>query len=375
MEYTEMEHIDSEIMEKVLDLTNAYDYNSYTGKDVLNVLNKDYLNISDFAVLLSPPASEFLNEMALKAKYETRKHFGSSVCLFTPLYISNYCENHCTYCGFNCRNKIKRAKLTFEEIEQEYKSIVKTGLEEILILTGESRIKSDVEYIGEAVKLASKYFSTIGIEIYPLNTEEYEYLHKSGADFVSVYQETYNTNKYKQVHKNGPKSVFNYRFYAQERALKAGMRGVSFGVLLGLDDFRKDVFASGIHAHLTQQKYPHAEISFSTPRLRPYVNENNVISGVRESQLFQVMLAYRLFMPFAGLTISTRERSGFRDNVIGTCVTKISAGVKTSVGGHNEKEKGDAQFEIADPRSVGEIVKSIEKRGLQPVFTDYIRVI
>jgi len=369
-----MEVIDSDIMQKVLDLTNKYDYNCYKEKDVLNTLNKDNLNIDDFAVLLSPIASKFLNVIAHKAQYETRKHFGTSVSLFTPLYISNYCENHCTYCGFNCKNKINRAKLTLEEIENEFKYISNTGLKEILILTGESRAQSNVEYIADAIKLATKYFSTIGIEIYPLNTNEYQYLQKCGADFVSVYQETYNTEKYKDLHISGPKSIFPYRFYAQERAIKAGMRGVSFGVLLGLDDFRKDTFASGIHAYLTQQKYPHIEINFSTPRLRPYINENKANpNDVHETQLLQAMLAYRLFMPFAGLTISTRERMGFRDNVIGLCVTKISAGVKTSVGGHNEKEKGDAQFEIADPRSVSEIVKSIEDKGLQPVYTDYIR--
>lgn len=375
MKYENMEFLDSDIMQKVLDLTNKYNYNSYNEKDVLNTLTKDNLNIDDFAILLSPVASKFLNETAHKAQYETRKHFGTSVSLFTPLYISNYCENYCTYCGFNCKNKINRAKLTLKEIEKEFKTISNTGLKEILILTGESRAQSNVEYIAGAIKLATKHFSTVGIEIYPLNTDEYQYLQKCGADFVSVYQETYNIKKYKELHISGPKSVFSYRFYAQERAIRAGMRGVSFGVLLGLDDFRKDVFASGIHAYLTQQKYPHAEINFSVPRLRPYINENKSNpNDVHEKQLLQAMLAYRLFMPFAGLTISTRERAGFRDNVIGLCVTKISAGVKTTVGGYNEKEKGDAQFEIADSRSVPEIVKSLENKGLQPVFTDYIRI-
>ena len=183
-----------------------------------------------------------------------------------------------------------------------------------LLLTGESRHKSNVEYIGETIKLATKYFTTIGIEIYPLNTDEYAYLHSCGADFVSVYQETYNTDKYEQVHLWGSKRIFPYRFHAQERALLGGMRGVSFGALLGLDDFRKDAFAAGLHAHLIQQKYPHAEISFSTPRLRPYINNaDNNPKDVHEKQLLQVMLAYRLLMPYAGITISTRERAGFRD--------------------------------------------------------------
>ena len=330
MKYLEgMEAIDSDVMDKVLAAVENYDYTRYTAADVRSALNKDTLSPEDFAALLSPAAFPFLEEMAHKAQHETRKHFGNSVCMFTPLYIANYCENECVYCGFNCKNKIHRARLTYEEIDQELAAIAKTGLKEILILTGESRHMSDVEYIGEALKLARKYFSTIGIEIYPLNSDEYHYLHECGADFVSVYQETYNPVKYEQMHISGPKRVYPYRLNAQERALMGGMRGVAFGALLGLDDFRKDAFASGMHAYFIQQKYPHAEISFSTPRLRPYVNnaENNP-NDVHEPQLLQVMMAYRLFMPFAGITISTRERAGFRDNVIGLAATKISAGVK-----------------------------------------------
>ncbi|MDO0823541.1 2-iminoacetate synthase ThiH [Desulfosporosinus nitroreducens] len=376
MNYLEgMEVTDSDIMEKVLALVKKYDYRQYTSNDVKRALMKDQPTIEDYAVILSPAAMPYLEEMASRATTETKKHFGNSVCLFTPLYISNFCENHCIYCGFNCKNKIKRGILSFTEIEEELKEVARTGLKEILILTGESRHKSGVEYIGEAVRLAAKYFSTVGIEIYPLNTDEYAFIKDSGADFVSVYQETYNTNKYEQVHLSGPKRIFPYRFNSQERALAGGVRGVAFGALLGLDDFRKDAFAVGLHAFFIQQKYPHAEISFSTPRLRPYINnEKNNLHDVHEKQLLQVMLAYRLFMPFAGITISTRERAGFRDNVIGMVATKISAGVCVGVGGHKEDEKGDEQFEISDSRSVREVHQMILKRGLQPVYTDYIRV-
>jgi Thiamine biosynthesis enzyme ThiH and related uncharacterized enzymes len=200
-------------------------------------------------------------------------------------------------------------------------------------------------------------------------------LNKCGADFVSIYQETYNPDKYEQVHLRGPKRIFPYRFNSQERALLGGMRGVAFGALLGLDDFRKDAFAVGLHASFIQQKYPHAEVSFSTPRLRPYINNaDNNPNDVHEKQLLQVMLAYRLFMPFAGITISTRERAGFRDNVIGMMATKISAGVCVGVGGHKTEEKGDEQFEISDSRSVSEVHNVIISRGLQPVYTDYIKV-
>ncbi|WP_404332126.1 2-iminoacetate synthase ThiH [Mesobacillus maritimus] len=376
MQYMEgMEVIESDFMERVLTAAKSYDYEPYTSRDVEKALSKDHLSIEDFGVILSPAAMPYLEVMARKAKLATRKHFGNSISLFTPLYIANYCENECTYCGFSATNKIKRATLTREEAEAELKAIAATGLKEILFLTGESRYKSNVEYIGETIKLATKYFSTIGIEIYPLNTDEYAYIRSCGADFVSVYQETYNPATYEKVHLWGSKRIFPYRFHAQERALLGGFRGVAFGALLGLDDFRKDAFATGLHATLIQQKYPHAEISFSTPRLRPYINnaENNS-KDVHEKQLLQVMLAYRLLMPYAGITISTRERAGFRDNVIGLAATKMSAGVNVGVGGHDEEQKGDEQFEISDERSVDEVHQVIVSKGLQPVYQDYIRV-
>lgn len=372
MDYApEMERIDSDIMDKTLKHRDNYDYTQYTAKDVQKALDSDIIGLDEYAVLLSPAADAFLEQMAVRAQTETRKHFGNTITLFTPLYIANYCENECVYCGFNCKNKIHRARLDYDEIEIELKKIADSGLKEILLLTGESRKMSSVEYIGEALKIARKYFTTIGIEIYPLNTDEYAYLKKCGADFVSVYQETYSLEKYDEQHLGGSKRIFPYRFNAQERAIMAGMRGVSFGALLGLDDFRKDAFAVGVQATLIQRKYPHIEIGFSVPRLRPYINnaENNP-RDVHERQLLQVMLAYRLLMPFAGITISTRERAGFRDNVIGLMATKISAGVKVGVGGHDGEQKGDEQFEISDPRSVDEIVESIASKGLQAVFTD-----
>lgn len=372
MDYApEMERIDSDIMDKTLKYRDGYDYTKYTAHDVQKALASEVIGIDEYAVLLSPTADSFLEQMAVRAQAETRKHFGNTITLFTPLYIANYCENECVYCGFNCKNKIHRARLDYDEIEVELRKIADSGLKEILLLTGESRKMSSVEYIGEALKIAKKYFTTIGIEIYPLNTDEYAYLKKCGADFVSVYQETYSLEKYNEQHLGGSKRIFPYRFNAQERAIMAGMRGVSFGALLGLDDFRKDAFAVGVQATLIQRKYPHVEIGFSVPRLRPYINNAaNNPKDVHERQLLQVMLAYRLLMPFAGITISTRERAGFRDNVIGLMATKISAGVKVGVGGHEGEQKGDEQFEISDPRSVDEIVDSIASKGLQAVFTD-----
>lgn len=367
---------DSDIGEQVVSRMKAYDYNKYTADDVKRALEAEYLSTEDFGALLSPVAEPFLEQMARRATIETGKHFGSSVCLFTPLYIANYCENYCIYCGFNCHNKIRRAKLDYDGIRREMEAIAKTGMEEILILTGESRKMSDVEYIGKACEIAHEYFKNVGIEVYPMNTDEYAYLHKCGADYVTVFQETYNSDKYETLHLAGHKRIFPYRLNAQERAIRGGMRGVAFAALLGLDDFRKDAYAVGTHAYLLQRKYPHAEISFSCPRLRPIINNDKINpKDVHERQLLQVMCAYRIFMPFAGLTISTRERAGFRDNVVGMCATKISAGVSTGIGSHTEEEsKGDNQFEISDDRSLDEVCAAIRAKGLQPVLNDYVYI-
>lgn len=373
----DMEVLESDILDKVLNYVENYNYETYTEADVKRALSHERKTPEDFAALLSPAALPLLEEIAQCAKVEKERYFGNSVAMFTPLYIANYCENYCIYCGFNCHNKMKRAQLNTEEIEQEMAAIAKSGLQEILILTGESRSKSTVEYIGEACKIARKYFRVIGLEIYPVNADEYAYLHKCGADYVTVFQETYNSDKYETLHLAGHKRIFPYRFYAQERALKGGMRGVGFGALLGLDDFRKDAFATGMHGWLLQKKYPHGEIAFSCPRLRPIINNDKINPmDVHEKQLLQVVCAYRLFMPFASITVSTRECERVRDNLMKIAANKISAGVSTGIGEHVEEmaDKGDEQFEISDTRSVEQVYEDLEKLNLQPVMADYVYV-
>lgn len=370
-----MEDIGSELMDQVLAAVDAFDYEAFTGEDVRRALQKATLKPEDFAALLSPAAMPYLEEMAQRAQLETRRHFGNSINLFTPLYIANYCENYCIYCGFNCHNKIHRARLNPEEIEREMQTIAATGLEEILLLTGESPKMSNVEYIGEACRIARKYFKVVGLEVYPMNTEDYRYLHDCGADFVTVFQETYNSDKYETLHLAGPKRIFPYRFSTQERAVRGGIRGVGFAALLGLDDFRKDAFATGMHAYLLQRRYPHAEIAFSCPRLRPIINNDKINpKDVHEPQLLQIITAYRLFMPFASITISSRECARFRDNIIKIAATKISAGVDVGIGGHSGEARGDEQFEIDDGRTVEEIYSMILSENLQPVMSEYIYV-
>ena len=383
MEYMPgMDIIKSDLKDIVLNEMDDYDYESYTALDVERALSKDNCSIEDFKALLSPAAAPYLEQMARKAELLTKNHFGNTVYIFTPLYIANYCQNYCVYCGFNCYNDIHRKKLTFEEIEHEMQVISQTGMEEILMLTGESRKYSDVTYIGEAVKIAKKYFRNVGVEIYPVNVEEYRYLHECGVDYVTVFQETYNPVKYETLHLLGHKRIWPYRFDAQERALMGGMRGAAFSALLGLDDFRKDALATGLHAYLINRKYPHAELSLSCPRLRPIVNNDKINPrDVGEKELCQVLCAYRIFLPFVGITVSSRESAEFRNGITKICATKVSAGVSTGIGDHEEKyegkegqDTGDEQFEINDARSFDHMYKDMEDGGLQPVLNDYIYV-
>ena len=383
MEYMPgMERIQSDIMEKVLYEMDHYDYNAYMEEDVRRALDSDRCSIEDFKALLSPAAAPFLEQMAAKAKIETGKHFGNTVYIFTPLYIANYCENYCIYCGFNCYNDIKRKKLSMDEIRQEMKVIADSGIEEILMLTGESRGMSDVKYIGEACKLAAKYFKNVGLEIYPVNSDEYRYLHECGADYITVFQETYDSDKYETLHLLGHKRIFPYRFEAQERALMGGMRGVGFSALLGLSDFRKDALATALHVFYLQRKYPYAEFSLSCPRLRPIINNDKITpQDVHEKELCQILCAYRIFLPFAGITVSSREQKHFRDGIVKIAATKVSAGVSTGIGDHEEKyqgkdseDAGDEQFEISDSRSFDQMYQDIAAEGLQPVLNDYVYV-
>lgn len=378
-----MEKIQSDICEKVMEQMHSYDYSKYTAADVQAALRHETCSVENFKALLSPAAEPFLEQMAQRARIETGKHFGNTVYLFTPLYIANYCENYCVYCGFNCYNHISRMKLDMERIEQEMKVIAQSGMEEILILTGESRAKSGVEYIGEACRLAGKYFRMVGIEIYPVNTDEYRYLHQCGADYVTVFQETYDVNQYEALHLFGHKRVWPYRFDAQERALMGGMRGVAFSALLGLSDFRRDALASALHVYYLQRKYPHAEMSLSCPRLRPIINNDKIHpQDVHEKQLCQIICAYRIFLPFVGITVSSRESARFRDGIVKIAATKVSAGVSTGIGDHESKytgkepgqAQGDEQFEIDDNRSLDRMYRDISQEGLQPVLNDYLYV-
>ena len=371
-----MEVIDSDMLDQVVAIHDSFNNDDFTEKDVLLALSKEHLDPRDFMALLSTAAAPFLEEMAQKAHLVTRRHFGNNITILTPIYFANYCDNYCIYCGFNSHNKIKRARLTDEELHRECKNIADTGIEEVIMLTGESPKMSDIKYIGNAVKIARQYFRVINMEIYPVNSEDYKYLHECGADYVTVFQETYNSDKYATLHLAGHKRIFPYRFYSQERAILGGMRGVGFAALLGLDDYQKDALATGMHAWLMQRKYPHAEISLSCPRLCPIINNDKINpKDVDERKLTQIICAYRLFMPYASIVVSSRESARYRNAIMKIAATKVSASVCVGIGGHLENdgsEMGDEQFEITDGRSFDQMYSDIKSMGLQPLTSEYI---
>lgn len=341
-------------------------------EDILRIIGKDRISAMEYLALLSEAAGRHMEEMAVKARQLTLQHFGKTILLYTPLYLGNYCVNRCIYCGFNFGNHILRKKLSLDEVEQEAKVIADTGLKHILILTGESRKHTPVSYMRDCVEILKNYFSSISIEVYPLETEEYAELVAAGVDGVTLYQEVYNHEIYDEIHLAGPKKNYRYRLDAPERACRANMRTVNVGALLGLDDWRREAFFTGLHADYLQNKYPDTEVSISLPRMRPHTGEFQPICNVVDRNLVQIMLATRLFMPRAGIAVSTRERAEFRNNLIGLGVTKMSAGSSTEVGGHASKDKSEGQFDISDVRNVEEMSCVISSKGYQPVFKDWI---
>jgi len=343
---------------------------SISDEYIVRALNKDRLSAMDFFALLSPAAEPHLEEMAQSAHRTTIRQFGHTMLLFTPMYVSNYCSNQCRYCGFNAGNKVDRVSLTIEEVDREARLIANTGLKHILLLTGESKKHASVDYITDCVRTLRKYFTSVSIEIYPLTLAEYETVIDAGVDGLTLFQETYDQDRYAYLHPGGPKSDYQFRLDAPERGCQAGMRTVNIGSLLGLSDWRRDAFFTGLHIDYLQRRYPDVELSISTPRIRPQLGGFQPEVQVSDIHLAQFVTAFRLFMPRCGITLSSRESPHMRDGMMKLGVTKMSAGVSTAVGGHTQKAE-IGQFEIADHRSVSDMAQAIYQHGLQPVFKDW----
>jgi 2-iminoacetate synthase len=324
----------------------------------------------DFLLLLSDAALLHLESMARKAHTVTKGYFGNVIFIFTPLYISNYCDNGCRYCSFASHQAIARKQLSLDEIDLEAKKIHESGIRHILVLTGESRKRATMDYLRKCMGILKKYFSSIAIEIYPLHEAEYRTLIEAGVDGLTIYQETYNEDIYTKLHKGGPKENYRYRVEAAERALKQKMRTVTIGPLLGLYDPVAEAFYTALHLKYLQDRFPEAEISVSLPRIRPLVSDFTPSHPVEEKQFVQLLLAFRLFGKNIGITISTREGRDFRKSILPLGVTKMSAGVSTAVGGHLSA-KATGQFEIADTRQVFEIREELLGLGYQPVMHDW----
>lgn len=339
--------------------------------DVKLVLAKEKLHVEDFLVLLSPSAAGFLEEMARRSQYDTQKRFGKTMQLFMPLYLSNECQNICTYCGFSLENKIKRKTLSRAEIMIEALTLKKMGIDHVLLVTGEANSTVDITYFLEAIKILKGYFNTISVEVQPLEEEEYRLLYEAGVFSVLVYQETYHREVYKKYHPKGKKSNFDYRLETPDRIGRAGIHKMGVGVLLGLEDWRVDSFFNALHIDYLQKKYWKSKYAVSFPRLRPAegVMEPNFILSDRE--LLQLICAYRIWNPEIEISISTRESETFRNHIIELGATTMSAASKTNPGGYSVDPQSLEQFEISDERSIEDFVAVIEGKGYECVSKDW----
>lgn len=367
-----MSFYDTYLKNKDIDLEKYF--NTVSPAAIQGALQQDYLSVGQLISLLAPQAQNHLENMAQRAHALTERSFGKTIQLYTPLYLSNYCDNSCLYCGFNLNSGIKRRLLSLEEVEKEAQFICALGLKHILILTGESPSMSPVSYIKDCVEILKNYFSSISIEVYPLAEDEYAQLVSQGVDGLTIYQETYDEALYAKMHTKGPKKDYKFRLEAPERGAKAKMRTVSIGALLGLGDWRREAFFLGLHAKYLQDNFPDVEVGISVPRIQPQGGDFKPVNQVSDKNIVQIILALRIFLPRLGITVSTREDAKFRENLLPLGVTRMSAGSSTSVGGHifyGQESALPSQFEIQDQRGVSEIKTMLQDRGYQPVFKDW----
>lgn len=355
---------------------------SKTGNDVLFALQKEKRTLEDFKALISPAAAPYLEQMAQLSHSLTQKRFGKTVQMYVPLYLSNECQNICTYCAFSYDNKIKRKTLSDAEILKEVEAIKQMGYDHVLLVTGEANQTVGLAYLQHAIKLVRPYFSNISLEVQPLDQHEYEVLQEEGLNAVLVYQETYHKENYKVHHPKGKKSNFDYRLETPDRLGKAGIHKIGLGVLIGLEDWRADCFFTALHLDYLEKTYWQTKYSISFPRLRPIELGSAGNSSMKsfaefmsDKELVQLICAYRIFNEEVELSLSTRESEKFRNHVIKLGITSISAGSKTNPGGYAVEPKSLEQFEISDERSPAEISEIIKQQGYEPVWKDWDRII
>ncbi|OGX38865.1 MAG: thiamine biosynthesis protein ThiH [Omnitrophica WOR_2 bacterium RIFCSPHIGHO2_02_FULL_52_10] len=332
------------------------------------------ITLSAIKEILAEQDPARVEQLAQKSREITRQYFGRTISLYAPLYVSNYCSSHCTYCGFHSKNRITRIRLTPDQMRREMEAVAKMGIENILLLTGESYQATPLAYLKEAVQIAKKYFTSISLEVHPMSTDEYRALFYEGVDGITVYQETYDRGRYAEVHLSGKKSDYDYRRDTPRRAALAGIRQISLGILLGLGDIAEDLQALYEHLRWMEKNHPGIEYSLSFPRLRKIKGRAFALCDVNDTTLIKVLCLTRILFPRVGLNLSTRETPALRDHAIEIGVTRISAGSNTSVGGYDlfkTPEEQDPQFDIEDRRSVHDIVRLLKERQFDPVFTDW----
>ena len=342
-----------------------------SNKDVELALLKDNLDLEDFKALLSPAAKPYLEQMAQKSHALTKKRFGNTIQMYAPMYLSNECQNICTYCGFSMTNKIPRRTLTDVEILKEVAFLKKKGYDHILLVTGEANKTVGVDYVKNAIQLIRSKFSNITIEIQPLNKEDYILLKENGLYAVLVYQETYHREEYKKHHPKGKKSNFDYRLDTPDRLGKAGVHKIGLGALFGLEDWRADSFFTALHLKYLQKTYWKTKYSISFPRLRPHSGGLEPKVEMTDKDLVQTICAFRLFDEDVELSMSTRESEIFRNHIVKLGITSISAESKTNPGGYSVEPQSLEQFEISDERSTEDVVKMLKNNGLEVVWKDW----
>jgi 2-iminoacetate synthase len=317
---------------------------------------------------------QFCETLAQKARAVTTRYFGRTISLYAPLYLSNYCDNVCVYCGFNRTRAVERKKLSPEEMHREMEKVAQSGIRNILLLTGESRVFTPPDYIKKAVETAKEYFPSISLEVYPLETDEYRELCAAGADGITIYQETYHQDRYQELHRAGKKTDYRYRLETPARIAASGIRMITMGVLLGLSEISADAFQLFLHLEQMEKKYPGVEYALSFPRLVPLKEKGTDYYPVSDLVLIKLICIARLLFPRVGINLSTREKPCIRDHALLLGVTRISAASRTTVGGYSREEIKDPQFEVMDTRPVAEIVAVLAQKGFDPVFTDWRRI-
>jgi 2-iminoacetate synthase len=350
-----------------------WNVHSKTAADVERALAKPRRDLEDFAALISPAAAPYLEQMARLSQEITLRRFGRTIQLYAPLYLSNECQNICTYCGFSQDNDLERKTLNAAEILREIEALKSMGYEHVLLVTGEANKTVGMDYFRKAFTLIRPHFSQLSLEVQPLEEEDYRELASLGLHSVLVYQETYRRETYKIHHPKGRKSNFSYRLETPDRLGRAGVHKIGLGVLVGLEDWRTDSFFNALHLRYLSRTYWRTKYSISFPRLRPHAGGVTPKSVMSDRELVQLMCAYRLLDPDVELSISTRESEHFRNHVIPLGVTTFSAGSKTNPGGYACEPESLEQFEISDERSPGQIAAVIRAAGYEPVWKDWDR--